>query len=179
MVQASKSQGRFYLRAASGDAANEAAVALPQTSESLRAVREAVIRPQNTKTQPDGCFEFEGEYDAPKHANRHELIVLRKVLLQEELEVKIKAEAQFGQSCRNMPHEIKAQGKLTRGPRMTEWAQTKSPQAQQCAEDEEKGFSVSPVCMEVAEHQAAALNNADIKITVRAPLLQLLVFFIL
>jgi hypothetical protein len=33
--------------------------------------------------------------------------------------------------------------------------------------------------MEVAEHQAAALNNADIKITVRAPLLQLLVFFIL
>jgi hypothetical protein len=164
-AQVSHSLGRFYVRAASGDAANEAAASLPQSSPSLQALREAVVQAQNAKTQQDGCAEFEGEYDAPKHANRHELIVLRKVLLNEELQVKIKAELQFGQSCKQMPHEIKVQGKLNRGPKMTEWAQKKSPEAQKCEEDEKKGFSVSPVCMYVAEQQAAALNQADLKFT--------------
>jgi hypothetical protein len=164
LVQVSHSRGRFYVRAAAGDAANEAAAALPQTSQSLQAVREAVVQPQNTKTQQDGCVEFEGEYDAPKHANRHQLLTLRKVLLQEELSVKVKAEAQFGESCKSMPHEIKLQGKLFRGPKMTEWAQKKSPEAQKCEKDEKKGFSVSPVCMYVAEHQAAALNHVDVKV---------------
>jgi hypothetical protein len=164
-VQVSKSSGRFYVRAASGDAANEAALSLPQSSPSLQAVREAVVQPQNDKKQDDGCAEFEGEYDAPKHANRHELLVLRQVLLQEELSVKIKAEVQFGQTCKNMKHEIKVQGKLSRGPKMTEWAQKKSPQAKKCEEDEKKGFFVSRICIRVAEHQAAALNDADLKIT--------------
>jgi len=129
-------------------------------------VSEAVVQPQNAKSQQHYCAEFEGEYDAPKWANRHELIVLRKVLLQEELAVKVKGELQFGQSCKNMPHEIKVQGKLSRGPKMTEWARKKSPRAQKCIKDEEKGFAISPVCMWVAEHQAAALNDADLKITV-------------
>jgi hypothetical protein len=164
-AQVSHSLGRFYVRVASGDAANEAAAALPQSSQSLQAVREAVVQPQNAKAQDDGCAEFEGEYDAPKHANRHELVVLRKVLLQEELSVKVKAELQFGQSCKNMPHELKLQGKLERGPKMTEWAQKKSPEAQKCEEDEKKGFSVSPICLWVADQQAAALNQADLKIT--------------
>lgn len=165
LIQVSKSSGRIYVRAAAGDAANEAAAQLPQSSQSLQAVREAVVQPQNQKTQPDACAELEGEYDAPNHANRHELVVLRKVLLQEDLQVKVKAELQFGKQCKNMPHEIKVQGKLQRGPKMTEWAKNKSPEAQKCKEDEEKGFSVSPICMWVSEHQAAALNQADLKIT--------------
>lgn len=48
---------------------------------------------------------------------------------------------------------------------MTEYAQSKSRQAQQCNEDEKKGFTVSEVCMWVAKHQAAALNKGDIKVS--------------
>jgi hypothetical protein len=164
-AQYSKSAGRAYIRLAIGDAANEAAKALPQNSKSLQALAEAIFDSPNTKTQPDGCVEFEGEYNAPKWANRGQLWVSRKRLLSEELKVNIKAELQFGRSCSNMPHEIKAEGKLYRGEKMTEYAQTKSREAQQCNEDEKKGFNVSPVCMWVQKHQAAALNKGEIKIS--------------
>jgi hypothetical protein len=63
-----------------------------------------------------------------------------------------------------MPYEIKVQGQLKRGQKQTEYAQSKSRQAQKCAQDEEKGFFTSPVCMYVAEQQAAALNNGDFKV---------------
>jgi len=167
LIQMSQRSGRFYLRAASGDAANEAAESLPQSHSSLVAIREIVAGAKNQKTQPDYCTEFEGEWDAPKHANTWELIVLRKRLLAEDLMVEVKGEVQFGQSCSRMPHEIKVQGKLQRGPKMTEWAKSKSPQAKQCEEDEKKGFWVSPVCQHVAEQQAAALNHATFKFNVR------------
>jgi len=165
LVQVSRSNGRFYLRAAAGEAANEAAKQLPQTHSSLVAIREMVYEAQNQKSQPDYCTEFEGEFDYPKHANPSQLIVLRKMLLEKDLFVKVKGEVQFGPSCSRMPHSIKLTGKLQRGPKMTEWAKKDSRQAQKCAEDEKKGFSVSPVCLYVAEHQAAALNHADLKIT--------------
>jgi hypothetical protein len=164
-AQFSKSNGRVYFRAASGDAANEAAKALPQSSKSLQALREALVESPNTKAQPDGCAEFEGEYDPPAWANRGQQLVLRKRLLADELVVKIKAELQFGESCQKMPYEIKLQGKLERDQQMTEYAKHQSRQAQKCSEDEKKGFNVSPVCIEVAEQQAAALNKGDLKFT--------------
>jgi hypothetical protein len=164
IFQVSQSQGRLYLRAASGDAANEAAQALPRSSESLQAVAQAVRDAPNAQTQPDGCFEFEGEYERPQIYQREQLLVLRKKLLADELFVDVKGELQYGKSCKAMPHEIKFQGKLQRNQEMTEYAQTKSRKAQKCQEDEKKGFYVSPVCVEVAEQQAAALNQGQFKI---------------
>jgi len=164
ILQFSQSSGRLYIRGASGDAANEAAAALPRSSESLQALAQAVRDAPNAQTQPDGCFEFEGEYERPQYIQREQLLVLRKKLLQEDLTVNVKGELQFGKSCKGMPHEIKVQGKLQRNQEMTEYAQTKSRKAQKCQEDEKKGFSVSPVCVEVAEQQAAALNQGQFKI---------------
>jgi hypothetical protein len=164
LLQFSQSSGRVYIRGASGDAANEAADALPRSSESLQALRQAVRQAPNAQTQPDGCFEFEGEYERPQSFERDQLLVLRKKLLQDELKVNVKGELQYGKSCKGMPHEIKIVGKLERNQEMTEYAQTKSRKAQKCQEDEKKGFSVSPVCVEVAEQQAAALNQGQFKI---------------
>lgn len=164
LLQVSQSAGRMYIRGASGDAANEAAQALPKSSESLQALRQAVKDAPNAQSQPDGCFEFEGEYERPQSYEREQLLVLRKKLLQDELQVQVKGELQYGRSCKGMPHEIKVQGKLHRNKEMTEYAQTKSRKAQKCQEDEKKGFSVSPVCVEVAEQQAAALNEGQFKI---------------
>jgi hypothetical protein len=164
LLQFSQSVGRVYIRAAAGDAANEAAAALPRSSASLQAVSQAIRQAPNVKSQPDGCFEFEGEYEPPKYLEREQLLVLRKRLLAEELEFNVKGEVQFGKSCKNMPHEIKVQGKIHRNKEMTEYAQTKSRKAQKCEEDEKKGFNVSPVCIEVAQQQAAALNQGQFKI---------------
>lgn len=166
LFQYSQSAGRAYARAASGDAANEAAAALPQNSASLQAVSQAVRGAANAKSQPDGCAEFEGEYNLPEAYQRYQLLVLRQQLLAEELSVNVKAELQFGQTCNHMPHEIKAVGKLQRGPQMTQYAQSQSRQAQKCKEDEDKGFAASQVCIEVAEQQAAALNQGQFKFQV-------------
>jgi hypothetical protein len=164
LLQFSQSNGRVYIRGASGDAANEAAAALPRSSSSLQELSQAVHDAQNAQAQPEGCFEFEGEYDAPQAYQREQLLVLRKKLLADELVVNVKGELQFGKSCKGMPHQIKAVGKLQRGQQQTEYAQSKSRQAQKCQQDEQKGFSVSPVCIEVAQQQAAALNRGQFKI---------------
>jgi hypothetical protein len=164
ILQVSQSSGRLYIRGASGDAANEAAAALPRSSDSLQAVSQAIYDAPNAKTQQDYCFEFEGEYERPQAFQREQLLVLRKKLLADELNVQVKGELQFGQSCKGMPHEVKIVGKLQRGPEMTQYAQSKSRRAQKCLQDEKKGFSVSPVCLEVAEQQAAALNRGQFKI---------------
>jgi hypothetical protein len=161
MVQFTKTQERVFIRAAAGDAANEAAALLPQ---SLQTFAKHIINPVNNKEQQDACINFEGHYDAPAKLNRHILVVLRKTLLEQDLKVKVEAALQFGRSCKNMQHKIKLEGDLKRGPKMTKWALDQSPEARKCIKDEQKGFEISPVCLKVAEHQAAALNVFDIQL---------------
>jgi hypothetical protein len=159
------SHGKMNVRVAAGEACKEAATKLPENIESLVAIREYIVDCPLAKTQHDFCVELRGEMDRPNWANRRELIVLRKRLLSEDLIVKVKSELMFGKTCSSLPHQIKMEGNLRRGQHMTEWANTKSPQAKKCIEDEKKGFSVSPVCLWVSEQQAAALNKAKLEFT--------------
>jgi hypothetical protein len=151
--------GKLFVRASIGDACNQAAEALPQSSQSFQAIREAIVDAPNSQKQPKYCMEFQGTMDTPKKASRHIVAVRRETLLAQDLTVKVDGKFQFGQTCRLMPLYVKIQGKLHRDQEMTEWARSKSPQAQQCDEDKKKGFSISQICMDVSEQQAAALNE--------------------
>lgn len=158
-------RGKLNLRVAAGDAAKEAVEKLPQDIPSLAAIREYITECPITKTQRDFCVELKGEIQRPNWANRRELIVLRKQLLSRDLSVKVNTELHFGKKCSELNHQIKMEGNLRRGSKMTEWARTKSPHALKCNEDEKKGFSVSPVCLWVSEQQAAALNKGKLEFT--------------
>lgn len=165
-AEASQSTGRFNFRVASGNAAAEAVQSLPQSHSSLMAIREILADAQLQRSQQDYCSEFQGHYVAPRHANNKDLVILRQSLLAEDLSVKVNAQLRFGSSCSRLQHQIKLQGKLQRDNQMTEWAKKDSMEAQKCEEDEKRGFSVSPVCLYVAEQQAAALNQISLKLTV-------------
>jgi len=160
-----KTHDKLNVRFAIGDSVKEAAVKLPEHIPSLMAVREYLKDSTVEKTELNYCFELRGMYELPIWADRRELVVLRKRLLSEDLVVNMKNEFHFGTTCSNMPHQIKMEGHFKRGADMTEWARDKSFQAKKCIEDERKGFTVSPVCLWVAEHQAAALNDIKLQIT--------------
>jgi hypothetical protein len=159
LLQVAFRKSKFYIRAASGNAANHAAKALPTESESLEILRNAIMNAKNSNKQQDYCIELGAKYRAPAHANQTILLVLRKNLLQRELKVEIDAQLKFGEQCDNMPHKITLDGELFRSPEMTKWADKESPEAKICEEDEKKGFTVSDTCLEVANTQAAALNK--------------------
>jgi hypothetical protein len=148
-----------------GSAVKEACKKLPENIHSLFAIRIALCDSTVEFKDLDYCMEMKSVYDRPNWANRKELIVLRKKLLSQDLTVKMKTEIKFGKTCSDMKHVIKMDGEFKRDTDQTEWARDKSHQAKKCTEDEKKGFTVSPVCLWVSEHQAAALNKIKIDIT--------------
>jgi hypothetical protein len=162
LFQLNANQGKLFTRVAVGDAVNQAAEVLPQSSRAFQAIREAIVKSSNEKNQPKYCAELKLTVDTPKYASRHIVAVRRETLLAQDLAVKVQGQLQAGASCRVMPLQVTVQGKLRRDAEMTEWAQHKSPEAKQCNQDKKKGFSVSQVCMDVSEQQAAALNNIQL-----------------
>lgn len=163
--------GHLKVQLGAGKAAKEIALTLKETCPALMAIREAIVDCPIMDIQHDICVHWENKYERPIWANRHELIVLRKRLLAEELVVKVQSELKFGKTCTQLPHFIKVVGNLKRDEEMTEWALNKSPKALKCIEDEKKGFSVSPVCLWVSEQQAAALNKIHLEFNYELPTL--------
>ena len=169
IAQLSKRQDKFFLRLAQGAAAEEAARSLPSDSNSVQKLANAVIDPDYTGQQTEFCSEISAKIDYPKFAHPRLLVALRDTLLSNELNVDVQALAQFAHTCKDedlKQNEISMTGQLQRGPNMTEWARNKSPEAQQCEEDESQGFSVSDDCLTVAIEQASALNRARLTVQV-------------
>lgn len=176
IAQLSKRADKFFLRYAQGAAAEEAARSLPSGSNSLQKLANAVIDPDYQGQQTEFCSEISAKINYPKYAHPRLLVALRDTLLSNELSVDVQALAQFAHTCKNedlQQNEISMNGQLQRGQNMTEYAKSKSQEAQQCQEDENQGFSVSDDCLTVAVEQAAALNKARLSFKVRA----YLVFF--
>jgi hypothetical protein len=155
---------QMNMRLVAGEATKEAAAKLPTEIPSLAAIRDYLIDSRVEVQEFTGCFELKSQVEIPTWANPREIVILRKRLLDQDLVMNKNTEIHFGSTCNQMPHQIKIKGQLKRGEKMTEWAKNKSPQAKRCEEDEKKGFSVSPVCLWVADHQAAALNVGDMEI---------------
>jgi len=155
---------KTYLRWSVGEAVKEACTRLPEDIPSLLAIREVLMDSTVELTELNYCMELRGLWERSILGNKRELVVLRRRLLAEDLIVKMKHELHFGKTCSNMPHKIKIEGHLKRDNLMTEWAREKSFQAKKCIEDEKKGFTVSPVCLWVADQQAAALNEIKLEI---------------
>jgi len=153
--------GAVMTRVASGKAVPEAAQALTSTSPSCEALREILSVPAQAQSQPEMCAQFNGQVTLPEDANPSLVVVTRKTLLNKDLTAHFNGKVQFGQQCNQMTHQIKLQGKMSRDEAMTKHAQ-QSPQAQQCEQDEKKGFSISPVCLKVANTQAGALNKGNL-----------------
>jgi hypothetical protein len=155
---------KMNLRLVAGEATKEAAAKLPQEIPSLAAMRDYLIDSHVEVQEFTGCFELRSQVEIPTWANPQEVVILRKRLLAQDLVLNKNTEMHFGHTCNQMPHQIKIKGQWKRSEKMTAWAKNKSPQAKKCEEDERKGFSVSPVCIYVADHQAAALNVGDMEI---------------
>jgi len=156
---------KTYMRWSVGEAVKEACTRLPEDIPSLMAIREALMESTVEKTDLTYCMELRGLWERPMVANRRDLVILRQRLLAEDLLVKMKHEIHLGKMCSNMPHKIMIEGHLKRDTLMTEWAREKSIEAKKCIEDERKGFTVSPVCLWVADQQASALNDIKLEIT--------------
>lgn len=162
IVQLSKRQDKFYLRYAQGSPAEDAASSLPTSSNSLQKLATAVIEPDYQGQQSEFCAELSAKINYPKFAHPRLLVALRDTLLNNELNVELQALAQFAHTCKNQDlkqNEISMIGHLQRGRNMTEYARSKSQEAQQCQQDENQGFSISDDCMTVAVEQAAALDE--------------------
>jgi hypothetical protein len=155
-------QGKLFSRVAMGEAVKSAAQDLPSTSRAFQGIREAIVEAQNSKNQAKACVELQLTIDTPKHASRHIVAIRAESLLAQDLSVKVQGKLQAGQSCRMMPLTVQIQGKFRRDQEMTQWAQSKSPEAKKCNQDKKKGFTVSQICMDVSEQQAAALNQFQI-----------------
>jgi len=158
------SNEKLNLRWSIGEAVKEACTKLREDIPSLLAIREVLMDSTVEQTELTYCMELRGLWDRPTMANPRELVILRQRLLAEDLIVKMKHELHFGKTCSNMPHKIMIEGLLKRDNLMTEWAREKSLLAKKCIEDERKGFTVSPVCLLVADQQAAALNDIKLEI---------------
>lgn len=161
LLQVAVRKNKVFIRASAANAANEAAKAMPNDSESIRILRDAIVKGPNAREQRNGCMELSAKYRAPSHANQKILTVLRKSLLDKELKVQVEGTYKFGENCRkdDLKYKIVLNGELVRNAEMTKWADKESPEAKICEEDEKKGFTVSDTCIEVANTQAAALNK--------------------
>lgn len=170
IVQIAKRSNKFFLRVAQGSAAEEAARSLQQTdSKSVQKLADYIIEPDYEGQQEEFCSEVNAKIQYPKFAHPKLLVALRESLLNNELQVQVQAKAQYAHSCKTEDlklHEINLTGQLQRGPNMTEWARTKSIEAQKCQQDENQGFSSSDNCLTVANQQASALNRAQLFIRV-------------
>lgn len=157
-------QGQMGFRLVSGRACIDVVAEFPERVPSLMAIKDYMFKSQIEGQQYDGCYQVKSQWEIPTWANPRELVVLRKRLLSQELVLNTNTEILFGNTCDQMPQHIQITGQWKRGPKMTEWARTMSPEAKKCLQDERKGFEMSPVCLFVSEHQAAAVNVADMEI---------------
>jgi len=148
-----------------GESCKEAVTKFPTDVPSIEAIRNYIKdSPIEHNLQDAFCLNINTAYERPTWANRRELIVLRKKLLSTDLHTKLTTLVNFGEKCSEMKHRIHINGKFERNEKMTEWATGKSMEAKKCIEDEKKGFTVSPVCLWVSEHQASALNKGQLEI---------------
>lgn len=163
IAQLSKRSDKLFFRYAQGAAAEEAARSLPSNSNSLQKLANSVINPDYQGQQTEFCSELSAKINYPKYAHPRLLVALRDALLNNELKVDVAALAQFAHTCKNedlKQNEISMNGQLQRSQNMTEYAKSKSQEAQQCEQDENQGFSVSDDCLTVSIEQASALNKA-------------------
>lgn len=154
---------KIFYRLTLGAPAKKAAQQLPQESQAIMNIRDALVNVPLSNIQEPVCVEYNGEYKRPTFANRDDLVIFRQILLKKDLTVNIKGKLSFGRSCDNQEHSISFRGTLERDQEMTEYAKTQSAEAQQCNEDEKRGFYSSNVCLRNSEQQASALNFIDLK----------------
>ncbi|ODM89521.1 Vitellogenin [Orchesella cincta] len=168
VIQITKRTDKFQLRVAQGAAAEDSVRGLlTADSNSIKELAKAVIDPAYQGQQREFCAEISGKIVYPQYAHPNYLVTLRQVLLSRELKADVQGRIQFSDSCKDedlKQNEIIISGELRRGQNMTEWARTKSPQAQKCAGDEAQEFSSSDDCLNVATQEAAALNKARLTI---------------